>query len=205
MKETFLLLNKVKEVTIVDRECYQGMIGLIIFLIIEIRLKIAYLLLVVSCFAQNPSYLYSKTVKTIFYYLKATRDIRIIYRGKQKRDLTIRGYSDSNWTGNHVTRKSILGFIFILNDRSINWCSKCQTTIVLLLTEVEYIALILVSKKRMWMRLLLIALGLLYCVEEYAKIKVTKGSIGVSKIKSSLSDQEEEELKRMASKNQKDK
>lgn len=91
------------------------MIGSIIFSIMETMSDIAYAILVVSRFAKNPSHLHRKTVKTIFCYLKAIKDVGIIYKKEQRRDLTIREYFDSNWAGDHITRKSTLGFIFMLN------------------------------------------------------------------------------------------
>lgn len=86
-----------------------------IFSIVETRPDIAYATLVMSRFAKNPSYLHSKVVKTVFCYLKATKDVRIAYRGKQERELIIKRYSDFDWTDNYIIRKSTSGFIFMLN------------------------------------------------------------------------------------------
>lgn len=82
--------------------------------------NIAYITSVVSCFAKNLSHLHSKAVKTIFCYFKASRNVRITYGGKQKRHLTIKRYFNSDWASNYVTKKSILGFIFMLNGRSVS-------------------------------------------------------------------------------------
>lgn len=49
--------------------------------------------------------------------LKATKTIGIIYAGNEERDLTIKGYFDSDWAGDYTTRKLISGFVFILNGR----------------------------------------------------------------------------------------
>lgn len=96
MKKTSLLLNKGKETTIAEKKCYQRMIDSIIFMIVEIRPNIAYTMLVMSRFAKHPSHFYNKAIKTVFCYLKATRDIGIIYGVEQKGDLIIKGFSDSN-------------------------------------------------------------------------------------------------------------
>lgn len=97
MKKTCLLFNKgKKEITTAEKKCYQRMIDSIIFLIVEIRPNITYTMLVMSRLAKHPSHLYSKVIKTVFCYLKATRDIEIIYGVKQKGDLIIKGFSDSN-------------------------------------------------------------------------------------------------------------
>lgn len=41
--------------------------------------------------------------------------VEIIYSGDKEGDLTIRGYSDSDWARDHAIRKSTSGFIFMLN------------------------------------------------------------------------------------------
>lgn len=74
----------------------------------------------------------------------------------------------------------------MLNSRLVSWYSKCQTTVTLSLIEAEYIILTLASKVIIWLRLLLIELGLFYFVEQYAEIKVVKENTRSSKIKSSL-------------------
>lgn len=120
IKETPLLLNEGKEATVAKKECYQRKTGSIMFLRVETRPNIAYAMLVVSRFVKNPSYLHSKVVKTVFCYLKATKDVGITYGREQGGDLIIKGYSDSNWTSDYVTRKSTSGFIFILNGGPVS-------------------------------------------------------------------------------------
>lgn len=82
MKKTPLLLNKDKKAATAKTKHYQKMIRFIIFLIVEIGLNIIYGTLVASRFALNPSHLHSKIVKTIFCYLKAFKDIEILYEGE---------------------------------------------------------------------------------------------------------------------------
>lgn len=109
-------------------------------------------------------------------YLKATRTIRIAYGGEEGGDLIIKGYSDSDWAGDHATRKSTSGFIFMLNDGPVSWCSKRQATVALSSTEAEYVALTFAANEATWLRLLLIEIGLLDEEGQYAEIKVTQGS-----------------------------
>lgn len=96
MKETLLLLHEGKETIAAEKKRYQGMTGSIMFSIVKTRPDIAYIISVISRFAKNLLHLYSKAVKTIFCYLKTTRNIGFTYGGKQGGDLIISGYSDSN-------------------------------------------------------------------------------------------------------------
>lgn len=58
------------------------MIGLIIFFIIETKSDIVFATFIISQFIKNRFYQHNKTVNTIFQYLKAIKDTRIIYRGE---------------------------------------------------------------------------------------------------------------------------
>lgn len=122
------------------------MTGSLMFSMVETRPDIAFATSVVSRFAKNPSHQHTEAVKTILRYLKATKTTGITYGGEGG-DLTIKGYSDSDWAGNHSTRKSTSGFIFMLNGGPVSWCSRRQATVALSSTEAEYITLTLASKE----------------------------------------------------------
>lgn len=82
------------------------------------------------------------------------------------------GYSDSDWAKNKKSQKSTSGFIFMLNNSPVSWCSKKQPTIALSSTEAEYIALILAAKEATWLWLLLTELGFLQLYQQHALIKI---------------------------------
>lgn len=90
IKKTLLLPIKDKKAIITKKDYYQGIISSIMFSMIETRPNIAYIILVVSHFAKNLSNLHGKAIKTIFYDLKATKNIRTIYRGEQRGNLIIK-------------------------------------------------------------------------------------------------------------------
>ena len=48
------------------------------------------------------------------------------------------GYTDTDWTGNAIDRKSTSGFTFSLGSVTIAWSSKKHLTIALSSTEAEY-------------------------------------------------------------------
>lgn len=67
---------------------------------VETKLDITFATLVVSYFAKNPSRQYTKAVKTIMHYLKATKNVEITYENSEgSGNLIIKGYSNSNWAG----------------------------------------------------------------------------------------------------------
>lgn len=72
--------------------------------------------------------------------------------------------------------------------------------IAFLSIETKYVALILVSKKAIWLQLLLTKLGLLLLSDQYTEIKVIEGSKGAKEIKANLKGQKEEDNRGIASK-----
>lgn len=57
----------------------------------------------------------------------------------KKKELTLVGYTDSDFGGDQVERKSTSGNIFFLNKAPISWTSKKQTVITLSSCEAEYV------------------------------------------------------------------
>lgn len=97
------------------------MTELLIFSIVEIKVDIAFATSVVSFFTKDLSWQYTEVVKTIMHYLKVTKTMRIMYSNSEgKDDLIINGYSNSDWAGDHATRKSTSNFIFMLNSSLIS-------------------------------------------------------------------------------------
>lgn len=117
------------------------------FLIIETRPNIAFALLVVSCLIKNLSWQYTKAIKTIIQYLKAIKTLGITYGGEKKVDLNMKGYSDFNEVGDHITKKLTSRFIFTLNGGPISWYSKKQVMMALSLIKIKYVALSLAAKE----------------------------------------------------------
>jgi hypothetical protein len=54
--------------------------------------------------------------------------------------LNIEIYTDSDWAHDRADRKSIIGWVMMLNGRPIVWCSKKQATIALSSCEAELYA-----------------------------------------------------------------
>ena len=55
-------------------------------------------------------------------------------------DLKLVGFIDSSFQSNHDDRKSMSGYIFILNGGAICWKNFKQNTVADSICEVEYIA-----------------------------------------------------------------
>ena len=96
-------------------------------------------------------------VLRILRYLKGT-----IFKGlyfSSHSSLTLQAYSDADWAGDPIDRRSTIGYCFLLGDSLISWRSKKQTVVARSNTEVEYRAMTAITAELIWLRLLLQDLG----------------------------------------------
>ncbi|XP_047270520.1 uncharacterized mitochondrial protein AtMg00810-like [Capsicum annuum] len=86
--------------------------------------------------------MYQQLVGSLIYLTLTRSDISfavgygIMY--KRGEDCTVVGYCDADYVGNHDTRRSTIGYVFMLGSGEISWCNKRQPTVSLSTTEVEY-------------------------------------------------------------------
>ena len=99
----------------------------------------------------------SESRKTCVQYLKGTENLALTYRASGNDEL--HGYSDADWVGDHVMRRSTSGHVFILSDGAVTWCSKRQASFALSTVESEYMALSLATQEAVWLRSLVEELG----------------------------------------------
>ena len=73
----------------------------------------------------------------------------------------MKGYTDADWGGDLDVKKSTLGYVFLLGNGVITWCSKKQTCIALSTMEAEFVAFLAAIQEAMWLKRFLCHLGLL--------------------------------------------
>ena len=86
-------------------------------------------------------------------YLSGTSNYGILYTDTS--DVTLAGFSDSDWAGNLDDRRSITGYAFSIGSGVIAWSSKKQSTVALSSCEAEYQALCAATCEAIWLRRLL--------------------------------------------------
>ncbi|WKA10746.1 hypothetical protein VitviT2T_028303 [Vitis vinifera] len=88
--------------------------------------------------------------KRVMRYLQRTKDHMLTYR--RSSHLEIVGYSDSDFVGCLNSRRSTLGYIFMLVGGAVSWKSVKQTLITCSTMEVEFIACYEASNHGIWLR-----------------------------------------------------
>ena len=95
----------------------------------------------------------SVAAKSVFRYLCGTVNYGILYTDVS--DVTLEGFSESDWAGNLDDRRSITGYAFNIGSGVIAWSSKKQSTVALSSCEAEYQALCAATCEAIWLRRLL--------------------------------------------------
>lgn len=137
---------------------YQQAIGSILYPAQATRPDICHTINVVSRFNNNPGKQHWIAVKRILRYLKGTSSAKIEFSGNCDTDLV--GYSDADWASDVDGRRSVTGFVFMLQGGPLTWCSRKQQTVALSTTEAEYMALSLATQEAMYLRNFVKELGI---------------------------------------------
>jgi Reverse transcriptase (RNA-dependent DNA polymerase) len=145
-----------------DIKLYQQMIGSLLYVQVGTRLDISFPVSRLAQYASNPSPQHIGLVKHMLCYLKGTSDLKLIYNGKCGEGL--HGYSDSSWGDDRDDRHSTSGYVYLLADAAISWCSCKQKTAAQSTTKAEYMVLAEAGNQAAWYRMFLEELG--YEVQE---------------------------------------
>ncbi|GJS44810.1 putative ribonuclease H-like domain-containing protein [Tanacetum coccineum] len=120
-----------------DVHLYRSMIGSLMYLTSS-RPDIIFAVCACARFQVTPKVSHSHAVKRIFRYLKGQPKLGLWYPRDSPFDLV--AYSDSDYAGASLDRKSTTGGCQFLGCRLISWQCKKQTVVATSSTEAEYVA-----------------------------------------------------------------
>ncbi|WVZ88670.1 hypothetical protein U9M48_035162 [Paspalum notatum var. saurae] len=121
----------------VDQTLYRSMIGSLLYLCAS-RPDIMFSVCLYARFQADPKESHLTAVKRILRYLKHTPSIGLWYPKGVSFELL--GYTDSDFAGCRVERKSTSGGCYLLGCSLVSWSSKKQNCVSLSTAEAEYIA-----------------------------------------------------------------
>ncbi len=135
---------------------YQKAVRSLMYIMLQTHSDITFTVSTVSQFAQNPNMSHYNAVKRIFKYLTDTMNLNVTYNIT---DNNLIDYTDADWGGCHNIRKFTEAYLFLLYEGLISWCSKCQQSVALFLTEAEYMTETQAMKEAIWPRCFLSEIG----------------------------------------------
>jgi hypothetical protein len=120
----------------VDQKVYRPMIGSLLYLCAS-RLDIMLSVCMCARFQANPKKVHLRVVKRIMRYLVYTPKSGLWYPKGSTFDLI--GYSNADYVGCKIDRKSTSGTCQFLGRSLVSWASKKQNFVALSTAEAEYI------------------------------------------------------------------
>ncbi|KAL8109911.1 hypothetical protein AgCh_025854 [Apium graveolens] len=150
-------LDEDKKGKSVDISSYRGMIGSLLYLTAS-RLDIMFATCLCARFQANPKESHLMDVKRIFRYLKGTPNLGLWY--PKRTGFEAVGYTDADFAGCRVDRKSTSGSCQFLGQRLVSWYSKKQQYVSTSTAEAEYIAAGSCCAQVLWIRNQLMDYGL---------------------------------------------
>jgi hypothetical protein len=159
---------------------YKQLIGSLMYLV-NTRPDICFAFNTLSQFMVEPRQVHWVATKHVLRYLRGTIGFGLRYvRGDGVR---LHGYSDLDWAGSAVDRKSTSGGCVSLGSTMVSWFNRKQTSVALSSTEAEYMAASLASCEAIWLHKLLAGLfgqvlepTVIYC-DNQSCVKLSENSV----------------------------
>ncbi|KAI3762543.1 hypothetical protein L1987_52974 [Smallanthus sonchifolius] len=150
------------------------------------RPDIMFVVCLCSRFQSQPKESHMIAVKRIFRYLKGKPRLGLWYSKQQSFDF--KAYTDSDYGGCNLDRKSTSGGCQFLGDRLVSWQCKKQSMVTVLTCEAEYIAAVSGCSYILWIQQQLRDYGLNFTetplfINNNATMSITNNLVKHSKTK----------------------
>nr|GEV12654.1 putative ribonuclease H-like domain-containing protein [Tanacetum cinerariifolium] len=183
--ETQKPLVKDEEAADVGVHLYRSMIGSLIYLTAS-RPDIMFAVCACSRFQVTPKTSHLHAVKRIFRYLKGQPKLGLWYPKVSSFDLE--AYSDSDYAGVNLDRKSTTGGCQFFGKRLISWQCKKQTIVATFTTDTEYVVIAHCCGQVLWIQNQLLDYGFNFMntniyIDNKSTIYIVKNPVFNSKTK----------------------
>jgi hypothetical protein len=139
----------------VDPTLYRQLIGSLMYLV-NTRPDICFAVNTLSQFMVESRRVHWVAAKHVLRYLRGTVEYGLSYI--QGDGVKLMGFTDADWAGNTVDRKSTSGCCFSLGSGVVSWFNRKQKSVALSSAEAEYMAASLAACEAIWLRKLLMGL-----------------------------------------------
>jgi len=188
MKDCNSVKNPIVPGTVLSREgevsvnptLYKQLVGSLMYVTVT-RPDIMYVVGLISRYMTDPKEEHMQIAKRVLRYLKGTLNFGLWYRKVDKLKLT--AYTDSDYARDVDDRKSVSGYMFMINDAAVNWSLKKQGIVTLSSTEAEYVVATASACHCVWIKEVLRQIGVedcdcvnIYC-DNSSTIKLSKNPV----------------------------
>ncbi|SGY38274.1 BQ5605_C003g01990 [Microbotryum silenes-dioicae] len=139
---------------------YRAIVGKLLYLSGTTRPNIAFAVSKAARFCNDFTAEHWEALKHILRYLVGTHNFGIRYQKSfQPMSAILEGFIDADHGADPVTRRSVLGYVFMCTGGAISWIAKRQTLVTLSSTKAEYVAMSYAAREGIWLHRLLADLG----------------------------------------------
>jgi hypothetical protein len=131
----------------VDQKEYRSMIGSLVYLMAT-RPDIQFFVCLCTRFQVPPRTSHWQAVKRIFRYLRHTPNFGLWYSASSS--LALHDFSDADFAGCQLDRKSTSGSCQFLGSSLVSWSSRKQSSVAQSTTKAEYIAAASCCSQLLW-------------------------------------------------------
>ena len=158
------------------RQRFQTVIGSLLYLMLGTRPDIAFAVTKLAQHSANPSEEHLDKALNICRYLQSTRDYTLEYDGASGKGII--AFTDADFAGDAIKRRSQTGYVLRLAGASILWSSYQQKSNAFSTKDAEYMALSDCSRSCMWIQNVFHELG--YSIGAIPICSDNQGAIFVS-------------------------
>ncbi|XP_059277831.1 uncharacterized mitochondrial protein AtMg00810-like [Lycium ferocissimum] len=141
----------------IDPSDFRSIVGALQYLTLT-RPDISHAVNLLCQFMQHPVANHWAGVKRVLRYLAGSTQLGL--RMTARSSLNIVGFSDADWGGCPLTRRSTTGLCVFLGSNCVSWASKKQTTVARSSAEAEYRALASLAAEITWLTYILQDIGI---------------------------------------------
>ncbi|KAK9073378.1 hypothetical protein SSX86_007702 [Deinandra increscens subsp. villosa] len=169
----------------VDVHLYRAMIGSLLYLTAS-RPDIMFSVCLCARYHYQPKESHMLAVKRIFRYLKGQPKLGLWY--PKNSDFSFKAYTDSDYAGCNLDKKSTTGGCQFLGERLVSWQCKKQTCVSTSTAEAEYIAASSCCSQVLWIQNQMLDYGIKFMetpilADNNSAISITNNPVQHSKAK----------------------
>lgn len=143
-----------------DVKLYQEKVGTLLYASISTRPDIAFAVNRLAQHMQKPTVADARACDQVFRYLAGTRSHGLLFGRTAEKELTVSAYADADWANDKRDRKSVTGWLAMVNGDPISWASKKQKVVAQSTCEAELYAEAAAINETKWISGLLQEIGL---------------------------------------------
>ena len=143
---------------------YAAIVGSLLYLAVKTRPDISYAVGVLTRFMSCPRLPHLQAAKRVLRYISKDPGAGLFFAGrmfKEKRTPSLRCklFSDADFAGDPVMRKSTSGMVLMVNGAPVMWKSRLQSIVALSTCEAEFVAAGAAAREGLWFKKLLSAVA----------------------------------------------